>query len=91
MGNFAAAAYVGASAAAMLASTPSWRPLGWLGIGITALRLISALIELASNSGWSDDISILGFLAFLARVFAASVMLVLTMRRGATLMPQAAA
>ena len=53
MGNFAAAAYVGASAAAMLASTPSWRALGWLGIGITALRLISALVALASSSPWS--------------------------------------
>ena len=84
MGNFAATAYVGASAAAMLASTPSWRRLGRLGLGITALRLISALIELASSSHRSDNVAILGFLAFLAWVFAASVMLVLTMRRSAT-------
>ena len=90
MGNFAATAYVGASASAMLASAPSWRLLGWLGIGITALRLISAVIELASNAHWSDNVSILGFLAFLAWVFAASVMLVLTMRPSATLTPQAA-
>jgi len=91
MGNFAAAAYVGATAAAMLASAAPWRRLGWLGIGITALRLISALIELASNSPWSDDVSIAGFLAFLAWVFAASVMLVVTLRRSTALVPQPAA
>jgi hypothetical protein len=50
MGNFAAAAYIGATAAAMLATAGPWRSLGWLGIGFTAFRLISALIELASTS-----------------------------------------
>jgi hypothetical protein len=81
MGNFPATAYVGATAAAMLASTPSWRRLGWIGVGVTALRLISALVELASNSRWSDEVTIVGFLAFLAWVFAASAMLVWATRR----------
>jgi hypothetical protein len=77
MGNFAAAAFVGATAAAMLASPAPWRLLGWVGTGFTAVRLISALIEIASNSHWSDVVAIAGFLAFLAWVFATSVMLVL--------------
>jgi hypothetical protein len=84
MGNFPAAAFVGATAAAMLAAAPPWRALGWLGIGFFAFRLISALIELASTSHWSDVVAIGGFLAFLAWVFAASAMLVVTMRRAAT-------
>jgi hypothetical protein len=90
MGNFAAAAFVGANAAAMLASPAPWRLLGWLGIGVTAVRLISALIEIASNSHWSDVVAIAGFLAFLAWVFATSVMLVVTMRRRETPIPQTA-
>lgn len=81
MGNFPATAYVGATAAAMLASTPSWRRLGWIGVGVTALRLGSALVELASNSQRSDDVTVVGFLAFLAWVFAASAMLVWATRR----------
>jgi hypothetical protein len=36
MGNFAAAAYVGATAAAMLATATPWRFLGWLGIAVAA-------------------------------------------------------
>ena len=90
MGNFAAAAFVGATAAAMLASGASWRPLGWLGIPVTAFRLISALIELASTTHWSDVVAIAGFLVFVAWVFAASVMLAGAMRRGSALVPQAA-
>lgn len=91
MGNFAAAAYVGATATAMLAAAASWRSLAWLGIGIATFRMISAVIELASNSHWSDVVSIAGFLAFLAWVFSASVMLVVAMRRGTTPLPQATA
>jgi hypothetical protein len=84
MGNFGAAAFVGATAAGMLASAGRWRPLGWLGVGVAAFRVISALIELASNSRWSDVVSIAGFLAFLGWVFAASVVLLLAMRQSAT-------
>jgi hypothetical protein len=91
IGNFAAAAFVGATTAAMLASAAPWRPLGWLGIAVTAVRLISALIELGSDSHWSDLVAIAGFLAFLAWVFAASVTLVVTMQRSTTLLAQAAA
>jgi hypothetical protein len=91
MGNFVAAAYVGATAAAILAYGAPWRPLAWFGIAVTAFRLISALIELASTSRWSDVVAIAGFLVFLAWVFAASVMLVVATRRGTTLTLQTVA
>jgi hypothetical protein len=91
MGNFVAAAYVGATAAAILAYGAPWRPLAWLGIAVAAFRLTSALIELASTSPWSDTAAIAGFLAFLAWAFAASVMLVVAMRRDTALVPQTAA
>jgi hypothetical protein len=91
IGNFAAAAFVGASAAAILTCGAPWRPLGWLGIAVSGFRLVSALIELASDAHWSDLVAIAGFLAFLAWVFAASVMLVVTMQRNAAPLLQAAA
>ena len=91
MGNFGAAAFVGATAAAMLAAEAPWRRLGWIGVVVAAFRLSSALIELASSSDWSDAVSTAGFLAFLAWVFAASMALVATRRRGAALVPQTAA
>lgn len=82
MGNFAAAAFVGTTAASMLASAPRWRSLGLAGVVFTAVRVISALIELASKSHWSDIVSIAGFLAFLGWVSIASAALVANMRRG---------
>jgi hypothetical protein len=91
MGNFGAAAFVGATAAAMLTAEAPWRRLGWLGVVVAVFRLVSALIELASSSDWSDAVSTAGFLAFLAWVFAASMMLVATRRRGVALVPQTAA
>ena len=91
MGNFAAAAFVGATTAAFLASGARWRLLGALGVAVTAFRLISALIELASTSHWSDVVSIAGFLVFLAWVFAVSVMLVVRVRRGTAFVPQTVA
>jgi hypothetical protein len=90
MGNFAAAAFVGATTAAMLASTAYWRPLGLAGIAFTAARVISALIELASKSHWSDVVAIAGFLVFLAWVFIASAALVANMRRGSVRAPRTA-
>jgi hypothetical protein len=83
MGNFAAAAFAGATTIALIASAAPWRWLGWLGIAFTAFRLISALIEIASSSHWSDTVAIAGLLTFLAWVFVASVALVAATRRSA--------
>ena len=89
MGNFGAAAFVAATAAAML-SSPPWRALGMLGVAVAAFRLASALIELASSSDWSDVVSIIGFLGFLGWVFAASIALAVSNQRGTLLVPQTA-
>jgi hypothetical protein len=87
MGNFAAAAFVGATTAAMLASAARWRSLGLAGIAFTATRMISALIELTSKSHWSDIVATAGFLAFVAWVFIASAALVANIRRGSVRAP----
>ena len=44
--------------------------------------------QLTSTSHWSDTVAIAGFLAFLAWGFAASVMLVVALRRGTALVPE---
>ena len=74
MGNFAAAAFVGAATAAIFASglLPRW--LAWAGVAVTAFRLVSALVEVASTEPWSDAVAIAGFLVFLGWVFVASVL-----------------
>ncbi len=90
MGNFAAAAFAGSITAAMLASGARWRSLGLAGIAFTAARAISALIELASKSHWSDVVATAGFLTFLAWVFIASTALLVAMRRGFAAIPAAA-
>jgi hypothetical protein len=87
MGNFAAAAFIGSTTAAMLASAARWRALGLVGIAFTAARVISALIELASESHWSDIVATAGFLAFVAWIFIASAALVAHMRRGSAAVP----
>ena len=89
LANFTAAAFVGATAAAMLVSAVPWRWLGSIGIGFALVQLISAVIVLASQSHWSDVVGTVVFLAFLAWVFAASVRLVLALRRGEVAAPAA--
>jgi hypothetical protein len=80
MGHFAAAAFIAATAAALFA-TPA-RTVAWLGIAVAVFRLGTAVLELATDSGWSDVVVALGFLSFLAWTFAASATLAVTLRRG---------
>ena len=80
MGHFAAAAFIAATAAALFA-TPA-RTVAWLGVAVAVFRLGTAVLELATNSGWSDVVVALGFLSFLAWTFAASATLALSLRRG---------
>ena len=87
LAHFVSAAFIGSTAAAILTSSRPWRWLGWIGVGLTVVRLISAEIVLASHSHWSDVLGSIVFIGFLAWVFAISVWLVLTMRRGQLLPP----
>ena len=79
MGHFAAAAFIAATAAALF-DTPA-RKIAWLGIALAVVRLGTAVLELATNSDWSDAVVALGFLSFVAWAFAASVTLAVTLRR----------
>jgi len=80
MGHFAAAAFIAATAAALF-GTPA-RKVAWLGIAIAVFRLGTAVLELATNSDWSDAVVALGFVSFLVWTFAASATLAVTLRRG---------
>ncbi len=79
MGHFAAAAFVAATAVALL-TTPA-RRVAWLGIAVAVFRLGTAGLELATNSGWSDVVVALGFFSFLAWTLAASATLAVMSRR----------
>ena len=89
MGNFAAAAFVGATTTAMLAAAAPWRWVGLAGIAFTTARVMSALIELASKSHWSDIVATAGFLSFVAWVLIASVALCANIRRASVHAPTA--
>jgi hypothetical protein len=80
LANFAVAAFVGATALAVL-SNRRRGPLGVLGIALTVVQLVNAPFQIAATSHWSDVVGGLVFICFLAWVFAASVWLVLAMRR----------
>jgi hypothetical protein len=80
MASFANAAFVGATAAALLASS-SWRKLGTVGAGLTVVWLINAPLQVLATSGWSDDVGGIVFLLLLAWIFTLSVVLVNSLRR----------
>jgi len=83
LANFTAAAFVGATAAAMLSSSAPWRRLGWISIGFTFVQLINAPLQIFAGSDWSDAVGAIVFLALLAWMFAVSAMLVVSLRRSA--------
>ena len=89
MAHFTTAAYVGSTAVAILASGAPWRWLGWVGIVLTPICLLEAVLGLASQSGWSKVLDTVVFLAFLVWVLATSVWLVHALqRRGLTVLDE---
>ncbi len=83
MAGFANAAFVGATAAALLASASPWRRLGGIGVGLTVVWLINAPLQIFATSDWSDGVGTIVFLSLLAWVFALSSVLVISLRRAA--------
>lgn len=81
MAGFANAAFVGATAAALLASATPWRRLGGIGVGLTVVWLINAPLQIFATSDWSDAVGAIVFLSLLAWVFALSVVLLIVLRR----------
>jgi hypothetical protein len=83
MAGFANAAFVGATAAALLTSATPWRRLGGIGVGLTVVWLINAPLQIIATSDWSDGVGAIVFLSLLAWVFALSSVLVISLRRAA--------
>jgi len=89
LANFMDAAFVGATAAALLTTAAPWRRLGWMGIGLTVIQLINAPLQIFATSGWSDAVGAVVFLALLSWVFGLSTVLVVSMRRADVVPPAA--
>lgn len=84
LASFADAAFVGATAVALLSSAVRWQRLGWIGVGLTVVWLINAPLQIFGSSDWSDAVGVVIFVFLLAWVFALSVILVMSLRSGAT-------
>jgi hypothetical protein len=84
MASFADAAFVGATAVALLTSVAPRRRLGWIGVGLAVVWLINAPLQIFSASDWSDAVGVVVFLCLLAWVFVLSVILVMSLRSAAT-------
>jgi hypothetical protein len=56
MASFADAAFVGATAAALLTSVAPWRRLGLVGAVLTAVWLVNAPLQIFAASDWSDAV-----------------------------------
>ena len=87
LANFMDAAFVGATAAALLTVAAPWRRLGRIGIGLTLVQLINAPLQIFAGSDWSDAAGAIVFLALLAWVFGLSAVLVVSIRRAAVPVP----
>ena len=90
MGNFAAVAFAGAATGALFTSNVLPRWFAWTGVAVVAFRLLSALVEVGSTTGWSDAVAVAGFLVFLAWVFVASCLLTAALARRPAPAPAAA-
>jgi hypothetical protein len=75
------AAFIGATAAALLAAASPWRRLGWVGIGLTLVQLINAPLQIFATSDWSDAVGVVVSLTLLAWVFGLSAALVISIGR----------
>jgi hypothetical protein len=90
MALFMDAAFVGATAAALLTAPVPWRRLGLVGIGLTVVLAIDAPLQIRGTSDWTDAVGVVAFLALLAWVFTLSVVLVASLRRAPVAVPPAA-
>jgi hypothetical protein len=79
LANFSVAAFVGATAFAVLAT--GRHVLGLVGIVLTAVQLVNAPFQIAATSNWSDVVGAVVFICFLLWVFAMSVWLFRVIRR----------
>jgi len=90
MASFANAAFVGATAAALVTSARLGRRLGAIGACLTVVWLINAPLQVFAGSDWSDAVGAIVFLSLLAWVFTLSVALFLALQREAAAEARAA-
>jgi hypothetical protein len=79
LANFSVAAFVGATAFAVLAT--GRHVLGLVGIVLAVVQLVNAPFQIAATSHWSDVVGGVVFIGFVAWVFVTSVWLFRVMRR----------
>jgi hypothetical protein len=91
MALFMDAAFVGATAAALLTAPVPWRRLGLVGVGLTGALVIDAPLQILGTAGWTDAVGVVAFLALLAWIFALSALLVASLRRAPVAVPPASA
>jgi hypothetical protein len=89
LANFMDAAFIGATAAALLTAATPWRRLGWIGIGLTLVQLVNAPLQIFATSDWSDGVGAVVFLTLMAWVFGLSAALVVSIRRVPVAVPAA--
>jgi hypothetical protein len=80
LANFIDAAFIGATAAALLTAVKPWPRLAWIGIALTLVHLINGPLQIFASSDWSDAVGAIVFLTFLAWVTALSATLLASMR-----------
>jgi hypothetical protein len=74
LATFMNAAFVGATAAALLARQR--RRLGRIGFGLAIIQLVNAPLQIVSTTAWSDAVGALVFASLLAWVFVLSLVLI---------------
>jgi hypothetical protein len=79
--NFADAAFIGATAIALLTARRPAHRLGAVGLALAAAQLVNAPFQIAATSHWSDVVGAVVFISFLVWVLIASVWLVVEIRR----------
>ena len=89
MALFMNAAFAGATAA--LTAPVPWRRLGLVGIGLTAVLVIDAPLQILGTADWTDAVGVVAFLALLAWIVALSAVLVAALRRAPVAVPPASA
>jgi hypothetical protein len=82
---FTVAAYVAATAVALLTSTlPRRQLLAWIGIALAGVQLLNAPYQIFAMSHRSVVVSGVVLIAFIAWVLVLSIVLLVAMRRGTT-------
>jgi hypothetical protein len=85
--NFMGAAFVGATAAALITAGQPPRWLARIGLGLTIAQVVNAPLQIFTSADWADVVGALAFLTLLLWIGALSAVLVVSMGRGARPQP----